>query len=86
MTIEQFLFGVPEDLWIWLCERKPNSLRQVVTLADDNALTRWSSQKFHPSKPMSPPTSHVCSQDTYLRGKVVTGHLVVQIQEGVKPG
>ena len=35
VTIEQFLVGVPQDPRIWLHERKPNSLRQVATLADD---------------------------------------------------
>ena len=36
--LEQFLTGVPEDLRIWLCERKPTSLRQAATLADDHAV------------------------------------------------
>ena len=31
--------GVPEDIRIWLRERKPNSLRQAATLANDYAWT-----------------------------------------------
>ena len=45
IMLEQFLTGVPEDLRIWLCERKPTSLRQAATLADDHALARKSSQR-----------------------------------------
>jgi len=40
VTIEQFISGVTEDLQIWLHERKPTSLRQAATLADDYALAR----------------------------------------------
>ena len=43
--LEQFLTGVPEDLQIWLRERKPTSLCQAATLADDYALARKSCQK-----------------------------------------
>jgi len=57
VTIEQFLVGVPEDLQIWLRERKPNSLRQVATLADDYALARRSSLKFHPRQGCDRPPS-----------------------------
>ena len=45
IMLEQFLTGVPEDLRIWLRERKPTSLRQAATLADDHALARKSSQR-----------------------------------------
>ena len=45
MEVEQFITGVPEDLRIWLRERKPNSLRQAAALADDYTLARKSSQK-----------------------------------------
>ena len=69
VTIEQFLVGVPEDLRIWLREKKPNSLRQAATLADDYALAIRSSQKSNPSKPMLPPVSHVRSQETLPMGQ-----------------
>ena len=69
VTIEQFLVGLPEDLRIWLRERKPTSLRQAATLADDYALARRSSQKFNSSKKMLPPVSHVCSQETLPTGQ-----------------
>ena len=45
VTIEQFLVGVPEDLRIWLRERKLTSLRQAATLTDDYVLARRSSQR-----------------------------------------
>ena len=45
MMLEQFLTGVPEDLQIWLRERKPTSLRQAATLADDYALARKSGHR-----------------------------------------
>ena len=48
VKLEQFITGVPEDLRIWLQERKPNSLRQAAALADDYALARKSSQKSNP--------------------------------------
>ena len=54
--LEQFLAGVPEDLRIWLRERKPTSLCQAVTLADDHALARRSSQR-NSGRSVPPPTS-----------------------------
>ena len=45
IMLEQFLTEVPEDLQIWLRERKPTSLRQAATLADDHALARKSCQR-----------------------------------------
>lgn len=35
MVLDQFLGGVPEDLRVWLKERKPESLQQAMELADD---------------------------------------------------
>ena len=38
MVLEQFLYGVPEELRVWLKERRPGSLQQAMKLADDYAL------------------------------------------------
>ena len=55
--LEQFLAGVPENLRIWLRERKrPTSLRQAMTLADDHALARRSGQR-NSGRPVPLPTS-----------------------------
>ena len=40
MVLDQFLAGMPEDLRVWLKERKPESLRQAMELADDYALAQ----------------------------------------------
>ena len=40
LVLDQFLGGVPEDLRVWLKERKPESLQQAVELADDYTLAR----------------------------------------------
>ena len=40
MVLDQFLYGVPEDLRVWLKERRPGSLQQAMKLADDYALAR----------------------------------------------
>ena len=40
MVLDQFLSGVPEDLRVWLKERKPESLQQAVELANDYTLAR----------------------------------------------
>ena len=45
VMIEQFLVSVPDDLRIWLHERKPTSIRQAAVLADDYALARKGNQK-----------------------------------------
>ena len=61
--LEQFLAWVPEDLRIWLRERKPTSLHQAATLADDHALARKSCQRdFGRSVP--PSTSGVYLPDS----------------------
>ena len=56
IMLEQFLAGVPEDLRIRLCERKLTPLHPAVTLADDHALARRSSQR-NSGRPVPPPTS-----------------------------
>ena len=38
MVLDQFLVGVPEDLRVWLKERKLGSFEQAIQLADDYAL------------------------------------------------
>ena len=40
VLIEQFMGEVPEDLAIWLRERKPDSLKATADLADDYMLAR----------------------------------------------
>ena len=40
MVLNQFFSGVPEDLRVWLTERKPKSLQQAIELADDYTLAR----------------------------------------------
>ena len=40
MVLDQFLAGVPEDLRVWLKERKPESLQRAMELADDYTLAR----------------------------------------------
>ena len=40
MVLDQFLAGVPEELRVWLKERKPESLKQAAELADDYSLAR----------------------------------------------
>ena len=65
VMIEQFLVRVPEDLRIWLRDRKSTSLWQAATLADGYALARWNSQRSqNSSKPMSSTLSSVCPQET----------------------
>jgi len=48
VMIEQFLVSVPEDLRIWLREKKPTSIRQAAGLTDDYALARRGNQKANP--------------------------------------
>lgn len=40
VLLEQFLQGAPEDLRVWLRERKPKTLREVAELADDYVIAR----------------------------------------------
>ena len=66
IMIEQFLAWVPEDLRIWLRERKPTSLHQAATLADDHALARKSCQRNSGRSvpPLTPSTSSVHLPDS----------------------
>jgi len=54
--IEQFLVSVPEDIRIWLHERKPASTRQAVGLADYHALAHKCNQKANPKTFSSSPS------------------------------
>lgn len=40
MLLEQFLQCVPEDLAIWIKEKKPESLKQAAQFADDYMTAR----------------------------------------------
>ena len=50
MTIEQFIQGVPDDLRVWLSERKPETLRQAAVLADHYVLARKDKGRTPPCK------------------------------------
>ena len=54
VSIEQFLLSVPDDLQVWLRERKPESLHKVAMLADDYVLARKTSSSFSSGRPASP--------------------------------
>ena len=54
ISIELFLLSVPDDLRIWLRERKPESLQQAATLADDYMLARKADKSFSFSRPAPP--------------------------------
>ena len=57
--------SLPEDLRIWLRERKPTSLWQAATLADHYALARRRSQRSqNPNKPTLSTVSTVRPQET----------------------
>ena len=63
--IEQFISDVPEDLRIWLRERKPESWRRAASLADDYALARKSNQRVNPGRPTVPsPTNSSRQQES----------------------
>ena len=65
IMLEQFLAGVPEDHRIWFRERKPTSLRQAATLADDHVLAQRGCQR-NSGRPVLPPTSstgNTCPSD-----------------------
>lgn len=47
MVMEQFLQGVPEDLRVWLKEKKPESLQGAAELADDYVLVRRGEGRSH---------------------------------------
>ena len=54
VSIEQFLLSVPDDLRVWLRERKPESLHKAATLADDYVLARKTSRGFSSGRPAPP--------------------------------
>ena len=57
IILDQFLAGVPEDLKVWLKERKPGSLEQAIELADDYALARGTGTPVgHKPQSIDPPT------------------------------
>ena len=51
MVLDQFLAGAPEELRVWLKERKPESLKQATELADDYTLARGGSRTTHRQPP-----------------------------------
>ena len=53
IIMEQVLMGVPEDMAVWLKERKPKSLDELGTLADDYVLARRS-EGVRPLRPTAP--------------------------------
>jgi predicted aspartyl protease len=52
MVLDQFLCGAPEELRVWLKERKPESLQKAVQLADDYALARGGKSLNYQPPPM----------------------------------
>ena len=57
MVLDQFLARVPENMRVWLKERKPGSLKQAIELADDYALARGIGRPVsHTPQPLDPPT------------------------------
>ena len=50
MILDQVIHGVPEELGIWLRERKPKSLQEAMEMADDYTLARRGN-KAGPRKP-----------------------------------
>ena len=65
MKLEQFISGVPEDLRIWLRDRKPESLHQAASLADGYALAHKSNQRVNPGRPTVPsPTNSSRQQES----------------------
>jgi len=52
MITDQFIHGVPEELGIWLRERKPKSTQEAMGMADDYTLAR-KGNKAMPRKPFS---------------------------------
>ena len=59
MVLDQFLAGSPEELRVWLKERKPQSLQQAQELADDYTLARGAGRPSREPQPVknSPSTS-----------------------------
>ena len=51
MLLEQFIMSVPEELAVWIEEKKPASLRQAAELADMYTLARKGDEKQAARKP-----------------------------------
>ena len=68
MILDQFRHGVPEELGIWLRERKPKSLQEAMEMADDYTLARRGN-KAGPRKPFSNAGGGV-SSDSRMDGRV----------------
>ena len=69
VSIEQFLLSVPDDLRVWLRERKPESLHKAATLADDYVLARKTSSRPAPPSRNSPGVVNrtcVCIRETVI--------------------
>ena len=66
---KQFLLGLPDDLRIWLRERKPESLHQVATLADDYVLVHKSDKRFSSGRPAPSSVNNVRQQEEPVSGQ-----------------
>ena len=55
--MEQVLKGVPDDLAVWLRERKPTSLDELATLVEDYTLARKREATQPPQKSHGPATT-----------------------------
>ena len=80
-VLDQFLHCLPDDLVIWLRERKPKSVRQAAELADEYTMARGQTAPRRPQvdgnrgekgKPMVPPAASY-GQHNRKGGNPVTG-------------
>ena len=67
VLLEQFLQSVPEDLRVWLKERKPTSLDKAAELADDYVLARKAEMKANTFRHRKPNSLDQVSQYTQVR-------------------
>ena len=49
MILDQFIHAVPEELGIWLREKKPKSLQEAMQMADDYTLARRGQGRVPPA-------------------------------------
>lgn len=61
ILVEQFMQAVPEDLRVWLKERKPESQRKAAELADDYVLARKADNRGNTLKPRRFDTEQITS-------------------------
>ena len=86
MIMDQFIHGVPEELGIWLRERKPKSMQEAMEMADDYTLARRGNKTMS-RKPFSgaggglPNESRMEGRATHPRPPV-TQHRVSLPEEG----